>query len=310
MVPEARPARRLLLVHAHPDDESITTGVTMAKYVSEGAGVTLVTCTLGEEGEVLVESLAHLAADREDGLGEHRIGELGDAMQQLGVTDHRFLGGTGRFRDTGMSESPGGGAMVPESVRPDSFWAADLREAADLLVPIIREVRPQVLITYDEFGAYGHPDHVQAHRVAMYGSQLAGIPSYRLDLGQPWRVQKIYWTATAESRLREGMRTLRASGDTTTFEGLDPDGPMPPFVTPDELVTTDIDGSDFIEAKLAAMRAHATQITIDGPFFALSNNLGSRVWSLESFRLVHGEAVPDPRAEAERESDLFAGVVE
>ncbi|MEJ7629735.1 MAG: N-acetyl-1-D-myo-inositol-2-amino-2-deoxy-alpha-D-glucopyranoside deacetylase [Nocardioidaceae bacterium] len=308
MAPEALPARRLLLVHAHPDDESIANGVTMAKYASEGVGVTLVTCTLGEEGEVLVDSLAHLAADREDGLGRHRIGELGDAMTLLGVADHRFLGGPGHFRDTGMSDSPDGGAMVPETVRPDSFWAADLREAADLLVSVIREVRPQVLVTYDEYGSYGHPDHVQAHRVAMYGSQLAGISSYRPDLGEPWRVQKVYWNAMAEGRLREGLRALRASGDTTTFEGMDPDGPLPPFVTPDELVTTDIDGHEFIEAKLAAMRAHATQITVDGPFFALSNNVGNRVWSLESYRLVQGDAVPDPTGEAGRESDLFAGV--
>ena len=151
------PARRLLLVHAHPDDESIATGITMAKYASEGAGVTLVTCTLGEEGEVLIDSLGYLAAAREDGLGQHRIGELEAAMKELGVTDHRFLGGPGHYRDTGMADSPNGGAMVPEQVRPDSFWAADLREAADLLVSIIREVRPQVLVTYDEFGALRSP---------------------------------------------------------------------------------------------------------------------------------------------------------
>jgi N-acetyl-1-D-myo-inositol-2-amino-2-deoxy-alpha-D-glucopyranoside deacetylase len=308
MVLDSLPARRLLLVHAHPDDESIATGVTMAKYANEGAGVTLVTCTLGEEGEVLIDSLGHLAAARDDGLGQHRIGELEDALKELGVTDHRFLGGPGHYRDTGMADSPNGGAMVPETVRPDSFWAADLREAADLLVSIIREVRPQVLITYDEFGAYGHPDHVQAHRVAMYGSQLAGIPSYRLDLGEPWRVRKIYWNAMVESRLRESIRALRAAGDSTTFEAMDPEGPLPSFVTPDELVTTDIDGTEYVEAKLAAMRAHATQISLDGPFFALSNNLGNQVWGIESYRLVQGEPAPDPQDEFGRESDLFAGV--
>lgn len=298
----------MLLVHAHPDDETIGNGATMAKYAAAGVGVTLVTCTLGEEGEVLVGSLSHLAADRDDALGLHRIGELDEAMRILGVTDHRFLGGPGAFRDTGMADHPSGGAMVPDTVRPDSFWAADLREAADLLVPIIREVRPQVLVTYDQYGGYGHPDHVQAHRVAMYGSQLAGIASYRLDLGEPWRAQKIYWNAMAESRLREGLRMLRASGDTTTFEGLDPEGPLPPFVTPDALVTTDIDGNAFVELKLAAMKAHATQISVDGPFFALSNNLGNHVWGLESYRLVQGTQHVDPASEAGRETDLFAGV--
>jgi N-acetyl-1-D-myo-inositol-2-amino-2-deoxy-alpha-D-glucopyranoside deacetylase len=308
MASDLPPDRRLLLVHAHPDDESIGNGATMAKYASEGAGVTLVTCTLGEEGEVLVDELAHLAADRDDGLGWHRIGELEAALKELGVTDHRFLGGAGHYRDSGMADSPNGGAMAPESVRPDSFWAADLREAADLLVPIIREIRPQVLVTYDEYGAYGHPDHVQAHRVAMYATQLAGIESYRPDLGQPWRIQKIYWNAMAEGRLRAGLRALRESGDNTTFEGMDPDGPLPPFVTPDEWVTTDIDGNAWVEQKLAAMRAHATQITVDGPFFALSNNLGNQVWGIESYRLVQGTVVPDPAAESNRETDLFAGV--
>src|SRR6266478_3364729 len=98
--------RRVLLVHAHPDDESIGTGATMAKYAAEGAHVTLVTCTLGEEGEILVPELAHLASDKEDGLGEYRIGELADAMKALGVSDHRFLGGAGRWRDSGMMGVP------------------------------------------------------------------------------------------------------------------------------------------------------------------------------------------------------------
>src|SRR6478752_5391726 len=96
------PARRLLLVHAHPDDESINNGATMARYAAEGALVTLVTCTLGEEGEVIPPGLAHLAPDRDGGLGPHRVAELAAAMKELGVTDHRFLGGSGRFRDSGM----------------------------------------------------------------------------------------------------------------------------------------------------------------------------------------------------------------
>jgi N-acetyl-1-D-myo-inositol-2-amino-2-deoxy-alpha-D-glucopyranoside deacetylase len=309
------PERRLLLVHAHPDDESIGNGVSMAKYVAEGAKVTLVTCTLGEEGEVLVDSLGHLAAHREDGLGRHRIGELADAMKALGVTDSRFLGGPGRFRDTGMATDENGLAVPPSDVRPDSFWAADLTVAADLLVEIIRETRPQVLITYDEKGGYGHPDHIQAHRVAMYASLLAAVPSYRQDLGAAWDIPKIYWTATPENRMRESLRHLRNAGDMTLFEGMDPDGPLPSFVVPDELITTEIDGSEYVEAKLAAMAAHATQITLDGPFFALSNNLGNEVWATESYRLVKGYQredvkghLTDNEGESRRETDLFAGV--
>jgi N-acetyl-1-D-myo-inositol-2-amino-2-deoxy-alpha-D-glucopyranoside deacetylase len=305
MASEAISDRRLLLVHAHPDDESIGNGVTMAKYAAEGAGVTLVTCTLGEEGEVLVDDLANLAADRDDGLGEHRIGELADAMAILGVTDHRFLGHPGKYRDTGMSDHPNGGAMAPDIIHPGSFWAADLREAADDLVPVIREIRPQVLATYDDQGGYGHPDHVQAHRVAMYASMLAAVPSYRPDLGDAWDVPKIYWNAMAEERMRAGLRALRDMGDQTTFEGMDPDGPLPPFMVPDKWITTEIDGGSFVEQKLDAMRAHATQITVDGPFFALSNNLGNQVWAVESYRIVKGSVVPGP---AGIETDLFAGV--
>jgi N-acetyl-1-D-myo-inositol-2-amino-2-deoxy-alpha-D-glucopyranoside deacetylase len=301
------PDRRMLLVHAHPDDETIGNGATMAKYVDEGVHVTLVTCTLGEEGEVLVPELAYLAADKEDGLGKHRISELADAMRILGVTDHRFLGGPGRYRDTGMAVDDKGRAIAPQEIRDDAFWSADLVDAANHLVEVIREIRPQVLVTYDERGGYGHPDHIQAHRVAMYGSTLAAAPSYRRDLGPAWDVPKIYWNAMSEQRMREGLRTLRASGDLTTFEGMDPEGELPPFVTPDELITATIDGLEHVDKKLDAMRAHATQITVDGPFFALSNNVGNHVWGVESYRLVKGS--PGELGPSGHETTLFAGVV-
>jgi N-acetyl-1-D-myo-inositol-2-amino-2-deoxy-alpha-D-glucopyranoside deacetylase len=298
--------RRLLLVHAHPDDEAIGNGATMARYAHEGAHVALVTCTLGEEGEVLVPALEHLAADREDTLGEHRIGELAAAMKELGVDDHRFLGGPGRYRDSGMVYDESGSATAPPEVKPGTFWRADLREAADLLVEVIREVRPQVLVTYDEFGGYGHPDHIQAHRVATYAVALAAVPTYRLDLGEPWDVAKMYWTAMSASRLRDGLRRLRDAGDSTTFEGMDPEGPLPPFAVEDEVITAAVDGNAHVEQKLAAMRAHATQIAVDGPFFALSNNLGNEVWGTEFYRLAKGR--PGPRGEHGWETDLFAGL--
>ena len=296
----------MLLVHAHPDDESIGNGATMAKYVDEGVQVTLVTCTLGEEGEVLIPDLEHLAAHHKDGLGEHRISELAEAMRILGVKDHRFLGGPGRYRDTGMSVDDRGRAIPPDKIRDDSFWAADLLEVTDHLVAVIREIRPHVLVTYDENGGYGHPDHIQAHRVAMYGSLLAAAPSYRLDLGESWDVPKIYWTAMSEQRMREGLRRLRESGDHTTFQDMDPDGELPSFVTPDELITATIDAIDYVDQKLDAMRAHATQITVDGPFFALSNNIGNHVWGIESYRLVKG--VPGERGDNGHETSLFAGL--
>jgi N-acetyl-1-D-myo-inositol-2-amino-2-deoxy-alpha-D-glucopyranoside deacetylase len=298
--------RRVLLVHAHPDDESIGTGATMARYVGEGVGVTLITCTSGEMGEILVPELAHLAADQEDGLGEHRRTELDDAMKILGVTDHRFLGGPGTYRDSGMKWHEDGHAIAADDVHENAFWHADLTEAADHLVKVIREVRPQVLVTYDQFGGYGHPDHIQAHRVAMYAAQLAAVPSYNAELGEPWDLAKIYWTAMSESRMRASLRALREVGDTTTFEGMDPDGPLPHFVTADENLAAGVDGIQFLQQKMDAMKAHATQITVDGPFFALSNNEGSSVWGTEFYRIAKGTL--GPLNEDGLESDLFAGL--
>jgi N-acetyl-1-D-myo-inositol-2-amino-2-deoxy-alpha-D-glucopyranoside deacetylase len=298
--------KHLLLVHAHPDDESIGQGATMAKYVAEGVGVTLVTCTGGEMGEILVPDLAHMAADRDDTLADQRKVELDQAMKELGVTDHRYLGGFKRYRDSGMQWHPDGHAIPADAVSESAFWNADLNEAASHLVEVIREVRPQVLVTYDDFGGYGHPDHIQAHRVAMYAAALAAVPSYRQDLGPAHDIAKIYWGAMSESRMRAGLRMLRDSGDTTTFEGMDPDGPLPPFVTSDENLSAVVDGTEYHDRKMAALAAHATQITTDGPFFALSNNVGATAWGLEFFRIAKGQ-----RGELNEdglETDLFAGL--
>jgi N-acetyl-1-D-myo-inositol-2-amino-2-deoxy-alpha-D-glucopyranoside deacetylase len=285
--------RRLLLVHAHPDDETIGTGATMAKYAAEGAHVTLVTCTLGEEGEILVPGLAHLAADQEDGLGQHRITELDAACAALGVDDHRFLGGPGRWRDSGMM------GTTPND-RPDVFWQAPFDEAVAELVRVIREVRPQVVVTYDDNGGYGHPDHIQAHRVTVAAYERAGDPAY--GEGEPWAPSKLYWTAFPKSVLQASIDRLKESGQENFF-GADSADDLD-FGTPDELVTTAVDGSAHLARKLDAMRAHATQIEVDGPFFALSNNLGQEVWGVEYFSLARGHRA----SSAQRETDLFDGV--
>ena len=298
--------QRLLLVHAHPDDEVIGNGATTAKYVAEGRHVTIVTCTAGEMGEILVPELAHLAADQEDALGPHRRTELADSMAALGVTDHRWLGGFGRFRDSGMKWHEDGHAVAADETDERAFAHADLTVAADELVQIIREVRPQVMATYDQFGGYGHPDHIQAHRVATYAAHLAGVPSYRPELGEAWTISKIYWNAMSESKMREGLRALRDAGEQTFFEGMDPDGPMPHFVTADEHLTAAIDATAFVAQKMAAMKAYPTQIQLDGPFFALSNNVGDTAWGVEYYRLAQG--TPGPRGEDGLETDLFAGL--
>ena len=298
------PDRRLLLVHAHPDDETINNGATMAKYVAEGAGVTLVTCTAGEMGEVLVPELAYLAADRDDALGPHRREELAAAMGVLGVTDHRFLGGFGAYRDSGMKWHADGHAIPADETGADAFWHADLTEAADHLVAVIREVRPQVVVTYDQFGGYGHPDHIQAHRVATYATTLAGVPSYRLDLGEPWEVAKAYWVGISEGRMRESLRALRDAGDTETFQGMEPDGDLPPFVTPDDLISTRIDGSAHVGQKMTALAEHRTQVEQDGPFFS-GGESGHAFWAEEAYRIARGVPAPGPDG---FETDLFAGL--
>lgn len=281
---------RLLLVHAHPDDESINNGATMAAYVARGAQVTLVTCTRGEEGEILVPELSHLASDKEDGLGAHREIELAAAMNELGVSDFRFLGApVKKWRDSGM-------IGTPQNQRPDVFWNSDLDEAARHLEKIILEIKPHVLITYDENGGYGHPDHIKAHQVAMRAAELARTSG--------WEIKKIYWNTIPISVIEEGIAAMKGTG--VDFFGVEKAEDFP-FAAPDHLVTTVFNGDEFVAKKMAAMRAHPTQIAVDGPFFALSDNLGFRVWGREFYRLVHGEKA-GPFDEAGRELDLFAGV--
>jgi N-acetyl-1-D-myo-inositol-2-amino-2-deoxy-alpha-D-glucopyranoside deacetylase len=286
-------------VHAHPDDETINNGATMARYVAEGASVTVLTCTLGEEGEVLVPELAQLAADQADQLGGYRIGELRAAMATLGVTDARFLGGPGRYRDSGMMGTPA-------NAHPRAFWNADLDEAVGHAVAVVREVRPQVVVTYDENGGYGHPDHIQAHRVAMAAVDAAADPGYRPDLGEPWDVAKVYWCCIPRSVLERGMQALSDLGE-SMFEGVG--GPDDvPSVIPDDDVAAAVDGCAFAGRKADAMRAHATQITVDFPYFALSNMLGQEVLGVEYYRLVRGRRGPAGAGPEGWEDDLFAGL--
>lgn len=287
-------ANSLLLVHAHPDDEVLGSGATMAKYAAAGTHVTLVTCTLGEEGEILVPELEHLASDKQDGLGQYRIGELAAACAALGVTDHRFLGGAGRWRDSGMMGTP-------QNERPDVFWNADLDEATAALVAVVREVKPQVIVTYNENGGYGHPDHIQAHRVAVAAFEKAGDPTFAPASGEPWQPTKLYYTALPKSMVQAGIDHLKSTGDTNFF-GVDSAEDLP-FAVADELIDVEIDAREFLDHKVEAMRAHATQIALDGPFFALSNNIGQKAMGVEHFI----QARPG-RSGGERETDLFGDV--
>ncbi|HET8600622.1 MAG TPA: N-acetyl-1-D-myo-inositol-2-amino-2-deoxy-alpha-D-glucopyranoside deacetylase [Segeticoccus sp.] len=297
------PARRLMLVHAHPDDESSSTGATMARYASEGAGVTLVTCTLGELGEVVVPELEHLRADREDALAPRRLEELTTAMSELGVTDFVRLGGDGRWRDSGMAHDENRGVVPAADPHADSFWRADLLEAANELVALIRDRRPQVLITYDENGHYGHPDHIQAHRVATYAMSLAAVPSYRSDLGAPWQVLRILWIAMSERLVRTMVAQMREAGESNEFlDSIDLDSDEPPMMSVrDSDIAVRIDGYPYAAQRFAALRAHATQIPPDEFFFRFEGAPPGPLWE-ECFRLAGGVPFDGPA------DDVFAGL--
>ena len=276
-------------MHAHPDDETISTGATMAHYAAQGAQVTLVTCTLGEEGEIHVPALAALAPDQADQLGGYRLVELERACAALGVTDHRFLGGAGRYRDSGMMGTP-----ANEHAR--AFWGADLDEAAGHLVEVLREVRPQVLVTYDQNGGYGHPDHINAHRVAMRGAELATEAGFG--------PAKVYWTAFPRSLLQAGIEQFADSAN-NPFAGVTNVDDLP-FAVPDERIAARIEAIEFAEAKMEAVRAHATQIPTDSWLHTLADGFGKQFLGVEYFELVRGER--GPGGPDGLETDLFAGI--
>jgi N-acetyl-1-D-myo-inositol-2-amino-2-deoxy-alpha-D-glucopyranoside deacetylase len=263
--------RRLLLVHAHPDDESITTGATIARYAAEGAEVTVVTCTLGEEGEIMagLPELAGLGAWAADQLGGYRAAELTAACAALGVSRHRYLGGIGRWRDSGM-------AGTPPAAHPRAFTGGNAEEQAAQLAEILDEVRPQVVVTYDAFGGYGHPDHIRAHDITMAAAPRAES------------VARVFHTVTSGDAVRGGLAALRA--DEREYR-VPADDELP--ATPDEEITTKLDVAAYVPAKLAALRAHATQLAVvDGgvPYFALTNEVAQPIPAHDSFVLAHGPA--------------------
>jgi N-acetyl-1-D-myo-inositol-2-amino-2-deoxy-alpha-D-glucopyranoside deacetylase len=288
---------RLLFVHAHPDDESITNGATIAHYVARGAQVQVVTCTLGEEGEVIGDQWAQLAVDQADQLGGYRIGELTAALHALGLDGPVYLGGPGRWRDSGMV-----GAQARDRQR---FSDADQHEAVGALVEIIRDLRPHVVVTYDPNGGYGHPDHIQTHVVTTAAVAAAGTDDYP---GTPWSVPKFYWTVIARSAFTEGWEAL-GRGDLRDGWIVPPaDGDFGELGYPDDGIDAVIDDPDALPAKIAALRAHATQLTV-GPTdrtLALSNNLALPIVAQEHYVLAGGAA--GDRDARGWETDLLAGV--
>ena len=287
---------RLLFVHAHPDDESLGTGATIAHYAMRGAQVRVVTCTLGEEGEVIGDRWAELAFDRADQLGGYRIGELTAALQALGIGAPIYLGGAGRWRDSGMAGT--------EKRRRERFIDADQREAVGALVAIIRRLRPHVVVTYDPNGGYGHPDHIHTHTVTSAAVAAAGTGDYP---GEPWTVPKFYWSVIAVSAFMAGWHTLNR-------DDLLPGWTIPPaeefgFGYADSDINAVVEAGPVAHAaKTAALGAHATQVVVGptGRACALSNNMALPILAQEHYVLVAGSA--GDRDVRGWETDLLAGL--
>ena len=279
-------------MHAHPDDETLTTGGTMARYAAApDTSVTLVTCTLGEEGEVIPPELALLAADSADQLGGYRIGELANACSALGVADHRFLGGTGRWRDSGMVLAGHGvRAATPARLHPRALAAREaFADQVDALTAVLEEVAPQVVVTYAADGGYGHPDHVRAHEIAV--AAVRRVPE----------VARLYATVIRRATLDAGLAALVGRRRAAV-----PDADARrAAVRAGRGRHGRLDVSAQRAARLAALRAHATQVAMwEGAevAFAMSNGVAQPLLDVEEFTLLAGE--PDgPDA-----VDLFAGV--
>ena len=288
----------LLFVHAHPDDETLATGVALAHHARQGHEVHVLTCTLGEEGEVIPAELAHLASDRDDTLGPWRREELRRAMAALGVR-HRVLGEDpergviSRWRDSGM-------AGTPTAANPAAFVNADLDEAAAMVADVIRELRPAVVVTYDEHGGYGHPDHIQAHRVTC--AAVAGLPDaegpdlYAVLTPRSWALEDRTWLAE---------HVPAGSG----WHVPGPGEAFAPSVVDDGLVSHEIIDPEVVPAQEAALREHRTQVTVGERWFALSNDVASRLPGREGFTRLDpatGALVPPP-AGAPRRTSLLPG---
>ncbi len=281
----------LVAVHAHPDDETLATGLALARHALAGSEVHVITATLGEEGEVITPELAHLEGTPE--LGPHRHAELSGAMRTLGV-QHEYLGAALRQAD-GDGDLDGGGDDVAFAAprwrdsgmagskaaqHPRAFAAADLDETAIVLVSRLRGIKPDVLITYDPQGGYRHPDHIQTHRVAVAAVRLLD-PEVRPTM---------YVAATPLSWAQEDRAWLR--DNVPAGSGLSvpsQDEAHPPSVAPDENVSVHIVDREAQVLRVAALRHHQTQVTLypqDGAdgYFALSNDIAARLIGREGYQ--------------------------
>ena len=285
-------ALRLIAVHAHPDDESSKGAATYAHYLDRGAEVLIVSCTGGERGDVLNELVARDPKSRRDLAGLRRA-EMEHARDIVGF-QHRWLG----YEDSGL---PAEGEAVP----PESFAAIPAEISAEALVRLVREFRPHVMITYNEQGGYPHPDHIRCHEISKLAWDLSGDAESYPEAGEPWAIKKLYYESIFNpERVSRIFETLREK---------DPGSPL--LVQFSELAerfarrpsdaTARVEVGRFFERRDEALRAHASQVPPDSPFFFWPNDLQREAWPFEDYRLAASRV-----ATSEFEADLFQGIEE
>jgi N-acetyl-1-D-myo-inositol-2-amino-2-deoxy-alpha-D-glucopyranoside deacetylase len=287
-----------MAVHAHPDDEVFGSGGTFARLSREGVHTVLVTGTLGEHGEIvdpeMDEETRQATFPR---LGEVREVELRNAVAALKISELRLLG----FRDSGM-------VGTPENAAPESFHQANFDEAVKRLVKIIREEKPQVIATYEPFGGYGHPDHIQAHRVTVVAFEAAGNPRFYPELElEPWKPSKLYYMAFPRSFFQKMAQEAREKGIEGPWNN--PEMDTDSWGVPDEEITTRLDVSGYVEQKMAAFRAHKTQIAPNNFMFVIPEDMRPMALGYEHFVLARNN-VPgyEPLRGEALEEDLFGGL--
>jgi N-acetyl-1-D-myo-inositol-2-amino-2-deoxy-alpha-D-glucopyranoside deacetylase len=282
--------RRLLGVHAHADDETITMGGTMALYADRGDRVANVCCTDGQLATIVDKEMAAREDEIRPRLAEIRREELRAACAILGVSELHFLG----YHDSGMA-----GAETNNA--PEAFWRVDVDEAVGRLVAVLRSFRPHVVVTYDGNGAYGHPDHIQAHRITLIAVEACHLPKLYPEAGPPWRISKLYYTAFPRSEARRVAELAARAGLPSPFG----DRPIEEleYVAEDEAVTTRIDCRSTMTRKLQALRAFPSQIDETFPFFTVPEDV-----SVEHFHGEHYSLALSRVPWSVPEDDLFAGV--
>jgi len=284
---------RLLAVHAHPDDESSKGAATYAYYRSRGVRVMVVSCTGGDSGSILNENLVPRAHAERDITGL-RYREMARAQAAMGI-EHRWLG----FTDSGLPEEG-------ESIRPDSFAALPLEFSGPPLVRLMREFRPQVLITYDENGGYPHPDHIRAHEVAIWAKDAAADAERYPELGDAWPISKLYYDRIFSPERFGAVYDLLVKRDPDSrlvarltemrdWMGRER-GPKP---------TTFVPAADFFDVRDEALRSHASQVAPDSDFFFWPNDIQREAWPTEDFQLIESSVETTTP-----ETDLFAGITD